>query len=47
MSTNNNGGYRVVRAREKVRRKGKKVVASSARVVFCERVSMVSGHFLC
>ena len=33
-------------AREKVGRKGKKVVDPMARVAFWERVGTVSGHFL-
>ena len=33
-------------AREKVGRKGKKVVDPVTRVAFCERVGVVSGHFL-
>ena len=33
-------------AGENIRRKGKKVVAPSARAAFCERVGIVSGHFL-
>ena len=34
-------------ARENVGRKGKKVVAPSVRVAFCERVGVVSSHLLC